>query len=204
MHETVRGNATDAVLLVGQAEVDKSHVTLDTSRQQRLRHSTARSRILDRGHLAEANVRSRQMGIVHMGCTSSRRETSLHVTNSLSQHFYPSDFGAPARQSGAFSVQCEQAARAYAVMTSRCRYLIICVPWHCSVISQPVQRLGAPLAWSATPLSFTWWQWWPTLGDGVVVCQFILCARHFVLALWLCFQICLAGASTELGTLLLG
>ena len=29
MHETVRGNATDGVLLVGQAEVDNSHGTLD-------------------------------------------------------------------------------------------------------------------------------------------------------------------------------
>ena len=54
MHETVRGNAIDGVLLVGQAEVDNSHGTLDTSRQQKLRHSTARSRILDRGHLCRS------------------------------------------------------------------------------------------------------------------------------------------------------
>ena len=69
------------------------------------------------------------------------------------------------------------------------------MPWHCSLISQSVQRLGTPFAWSATPLSFTWWHWWCSLGDGFVVCQFILCARHFVLALWLCLQICPPGAS---------
>ena len=34
------------------------------------------------------------------------------------------------------------------------------------VISQPVQRLGDPFAWSATRLSFTWWHWWPAVGDG--------------------------------------
>ena len=33
----------------------------------------------------------------------------------------------------------------------------------------------------------------PALGDGVVVCQFILRACHFVLTLWLCLQICLAA-----------
>ena len=44
------------------------------------------------------------------------------------------------------------------------------------------------------------------VGDTAVfhvVCQFILCARHFVLALWLRLQIRLADASLQLGTLLL-
>ena len=40
-----------------------------------------------------------------------------------------------------------------------------------------------------TTILFTWWHWWPMLGDGVVVCKIMLCARHFVLALWLCLQI---------------
>ena len=124
--------------------------------------------------------------------------TVTHVSNSLSQIFTLGLWSScppiwcifcPVRASGA-CVFCDDLQM----------HLIICVPWHCSVISQPVQRLGTPLAWSATPLSFTWWHWWPALGDGVVVCQFILCARHFVLALWLCLQICLAGASTELAT----
>ena len=41
-------------------------------------------------------------------------------------------------------------------------------------------------------------------GPRLVMASFILCARHFVLALWLCLQICLAGVSLELGTLLFG
>ena len=59
---------------------------------------------------------------------------------------------------------------------------MICVPWHCSVSSQPVQRLGAPFAWSATLLSFTWWHWWSALRDGVIVCQF----TWHVISRWRC------------------
>ena len=89
------------------------------------------------------------------------------------------------RQSGPFSVQHEQAACMYPVMILRSLMCPTSDTLRAPVISQPVQRLGAPSPWSATPLSFTRWHWWPALGDGVVFCLFILFARRFALAVWL-------------------
>ena len=130
-------------------------------------------------------------------CTSSTRRATRLAQKSHPK-FWPSDFEllppvwcifCPVRPSGSY-VSCDD-------LQEPCVSHIgsFCVPWHCSLISQSVQRLGT-FAWSATPLSFTWWHRWPSLGDGFVVCQFMLCARHFVLPLWVCLQICPACASS--------
>ena len=103
----------------------------------------------------------------------------------------------------AFSVQCEQAARTYPVMTSRsCMrppYRISCVPWHNTAISLATSRGSFRVVGDTAVFQVVW----RAIGDGVVVCRFNLRARHLVLVLWRCLQICLAGASVELGTLLL-
>ena len=52
---------------------------------------------------------------------------------------------------------------------------------HCSVISQTVQRLGAPFAWSATPLSFTWWHGCPRLMMASLIVSFIVCTSFRVI-----------------------
>ena len=86
-----------------------------------------------------------------------------HIPNSCPRTF------SSCRQSGAFSVQGQQAARTYPVVTSRSRMCPMSDRFACpgivlSSLSQcSVSR--APCAWSATPLSFTWWHWWPALGD---------------------------------------
>ena len=90
-------------------------------------------------------------------CTSSTRRATRLAQKSHSK-FWPSDFEllppvrcifCPVRPSGSY-VSCDD-------LQELCVSHIgsFCVPWHCSLISQSVQRLGTPFAWSATPLSFT-------------------------------------------------
>ena len=112
-------------------------------------------------------------------------------------HILALGFFSSCRQSAAFSVQCEQAARTCPLMTSRSRMcpvsdhlrsLALLCHLSASAASRNVLALVALVAraWFMASLLVS-----------------SLCVRVISgSALWLCLQTCLAGAGLELGTLL--
>ena len=148
--------------------------------------------------------RNIQVGSVKIGCTSSTREPNFHVQASFPT-LLPSDFEllppvwcvfCAVRASGAY-VPCDDLQKPYVshIGSFACPNFVLSSLSQCSVsglLSQGRRHSCLSRGGSGGP----------RLVMASMFVSSFLCARHFVLALWLC-QLCLAAASLELGTLLL-